>query len=154
MKTQAEQHEWTSPQSHQKTLGREIAIQFLYQCECEKVFYFPRAQFSDFITHFSIPERAVSFAQKLSEATLKDLPRWDNTIDEASEHWRVKRMPIIDRSILRMATTELLEGETPSSVILNEAIELAKKYGSENSGRFVNGILDRLSRSAPKASLN
>ena len=149
-----EKHEWSSIQEHQKSLGREIAVQFLYQCECEKVFYFPRAQFTDFITHFKIPERAVKFAHKLAETTLKDLPRWDQAIDDVSEHWRVNRMPLIDRSILRMATTELTEGSAPPAVVLNEAIELAKKYGTENSGRFVNGILDRLSIKTPARQIN
>ncbi len=131
---------------HQKTLGRDIAVQFLYQCECERMFYFPGAQFDEFVEHFQIPPRGAAFARELVSGTLNDLPRWDQLLDSVSRNWRVERMPVIDRTILRLATYELQETDTPTNVVVDEAIELAKKYGAENSARFVNGILDQLAR--------
>ena len=69
----------------------------------------------------------------------------DRLIEKYSKNWRLDRMPIIDRAILRMGTFELLYcGEIPPKVTLNEAIELGKRFGSENSGSFINGILDRI----------
>ncbi len=67
----------------------------------------------------------------------------DTLIREASHHWRLERMARVDRNILRLGLAELLEGETPERVVLNEAVELAKRYGAEGSPGFVNGILDQ-----------
>jgi N utilization substance protein B len=69
----------------------------------------------------------------------------DRLIEERSENWRLNRMTIIDRNILRIAIFELLYcGDIPPKVTLNEAIDLGKRYGSEESGSFINGILDRI----------
>ena len=73
----------------------------------------------------------------------------DRLIEKYSENWRLDRMDVIDRSILRMAVFELLYcDEIPPKVTLNEAIELGKRYGSEDSGSFINGILDRIQNEA------
>lgn len=71
----------------------------------------------------------------------------DNEIESASEHWSVARMPVIDRSILRLGLFELRHGETPSAVVVSEAVRLAKTYSTERSGAFVNGVLASLARS-------
>ena len=76
----------------------------------------------------------------------------DATIRGVSHHWRLERMTRVDRNILRLATTELLKVEdVPSKVTLNEAIELAKRFGSEGSPGFVNGVLDRIASDVGKA---
>ena len=70
----------------------------------------------------------------------------DALIGEAAEHWRVERMTLVDRNILRLGAYELLQGsDIPVAVAINEAVELGKRFGSEESGAFINGILDRIS---------
>ena len=71
----------------------------------------------------------------------------DDALEEAAEHWEVGRLAATDRSVLRAAVAELMgRPGTPARVVLNEAIDIAKRYGSEESGRFVNGVLDRVAR--------
>jgi N utilization substance protein B len=82
------------------------------------------------------------FANKLFEGAAKDADELDALIVQHAQNWRLERMAIIDRAVLRLAIFELRAGETPPKVILNEAVELAKKFSSEDAGSFVNGILD------------
>ena len=71
----------------------------------------------------------------------------DDTLRGAAEHWKIERLAATDRSVLRVAVAELMSRPgTPARVVLDEAIEIAKRYGSEASGRFVNGVLDRIAR--------
>lgn len=87
-------------------------------------------------------------AQRLVRGTLAEGTVIDELIREHAENWRLERMPPIDRNILRLAIYEMLfEGSVPKVVIVDEAIELAKRFGSENSGRFVNGLLDGVLKS-------
>jgi transcription antitermination protein NusB len=83
-----------------------------------------------------------AFAEKLFEGAAKDAAVLDALIVGHSDNWRFERMAAIDRAILRLAIHELRAGETPPKVVLNEAVDLAKKYSSEESGAFVNGIVD------------
>lgn len=88
-------------------------------------------------------EKSFEYAQRLTEGTVKHGDSIDSLIREHAENWRLERMPAIDRNILRLAIYEMLhESNVPKVVIVDEAIELAKKFGSEDSGRFVNGLLD------------
>lgn len=88
------------------------------------------------------------YARRLVEGTVREAETIDELIREHAENWRLERMPAIDRNILRLALYEMLEEvSVPKVVIVDEAIELAKKYGSENSGRFVNGLLDGVLKS-------
>ncbi len=88
-------------------------------------------------------KESFAYAQRLVEGTMENLPSIDSMIRQHAENWRLERMPAIDRNILRLAVYEMLhETRVPKVVIVDEAIELAKKFGSENSGRFVNGLLD------------
>lgn len=91
------------------------------------------------------PEGAREFAIRLAEQTIESMERIDGQIRDASMKWDLDRMAVVDRNVLRLAVSELTGEEgTPVKVILNEAIELAKRYGGEESGTFVNGILDRI----------
>ena len=86
---------------------------------------------------------AYGYAQTLVRGTLEHLEEIDALIRRQAEHWRLERMPAVDRNILRLAVFEFLyETDVPKLVILDEAIELAKEFGTEQSGRFVNGVLD------------
>jgi transcription antitermination protein NusB len=90
-------------------------------------------------------EEAFEYAKDLVRGTLDNLEKIDGMIRGQADNWRLERMPPVDRNILRLAVYEMLhERETPKLVVLDEAIELAKKFGSEQSGRFVNGLLDGL----------
>lgn len=85
------------------------------------------------------------FASSLAHGVAGELERIDALIEEASLNWRLVRMPVVDRNILRLACHELLScHDIPVSVTINEAVELAKRYGGDDSRAFVNGILDRV----------
>lgn len=86
-----------------------------------------------------------TFAKRLIHATLSDRDELDRRIEKASDHWRLDRMSATDRNLLRMATAEIFLG-TPEPVVINEAIELGKKFGSADSASFINGILGRIVR--------
>jgi N utilization substance protein B len=88
-----------------------------------------------------------AFANRLFEGAVKETPAIDELIVKQAEHWRLERLAVIDRAILRLAIYELRTTETPPKVILNEAVNLAKKFSSEEAGSFVNGILDAVHKS-------
>lgn len=93
-------------------------------------------------------EEAFAYAKMLVKGTLEHQTEIDEIIRLQAEHWRLERMPAVDRNILRLAVYEFLyETDVPKLVILDEAIELAKAFGSEQSGRFVNGVLDGILKS-------
>jgi len=87
------------------------------------------------------------FANRLFEGAVKETPAIDELIVKQAENWRLERLAVIDRAILRLAIYELRTTDTPPKVILNEAVELAKKFSSEEAGSFVNGILDAVRKS-------
>jgi N utilization substance protein B len=90
-------------------------------------------------------DEAFSFAQELVKGTLEHREKIDDMITAQADNWRLERMPAVDRNVLRLAIYEMLfEVDTPKLVVVDEAIELAKKFGSEQSGRFINGLLDGL----------
>jgi len=90
-------------------------------------------------------ETVRAFAQTLVLGTTADVTELDALITKSSEHWRIERLAIIDRMILRMATWELRRGDdTPPAVVLNEALELARTFSTDDSVRFVNGVLDSI----------
>lgn len=90
----------------------------------------------------------MEFAQVLVRGVLEELPALDARIEAASTNWRIGRMPCVDRNILRMGAFEILNKEVPTPVVINEALEIAKKYGGAESRAFVNGILDRIAHEA------
>ena len=149
-----------------RRLGREMALQMLYQREMGGVttpqvllHYNPvdllealRDDPEEVLVRLSgQPEQmreALLYARRLVEGTTTHLAELDEMIREQAENWRLERMSAVDRNVLRLAVYELLyEGDVPKLVVLDEAIELAKRFGSEQSGRFVNGLLDGLLRS-------
>jgi len=132
--------------------SREFALQALYRWDITRKDDIKTiAQFRD---HFSQRKEKDEFAERIALGVLEHAREIDQLIEEYSENWRLDRMPIIDRNILRMATFELLYCEDiPPKVTLNEAIELGKRYGSEDSGSFINGILDRIQNEAVQKSI-
>jgi N utilization substance protein B len=93
-----------------------------------------------------------AFANKLFEGASKDADELDALIVQHAQNWRLERMAIIDRAVLRLAIYELRIAETPSKVVLNEAVDLAKKFSSEDAGAFVNGILDAVNKALVEKS--
>lgn len=88
-----------------------------------------------------------AFANRLFEGAVKDTSAIDELIVKQAENWRLERLAVIDRAILRLAIHEMRSTDTPPKVILNEAVELAKKFSSEEAASFVNGILDAVHKS-------
>ncbi len=132
--------------------SREVALQVLYQLDItKKDVHKTLAQFHDY---FSGNEEKDDFMERLVLGVLEHCKEIDRLIEKYSENWRLDRMTIIDRAILRMATFELLYcEEIPPKVTLNEAIELGRQFGSEDSGSFINGILDRIQNEAIRKSV-
>jgi transcription antitermination protein NusB len=127
--------------------SREFALQVLYQLDITS--QDPIKTIAQCRDHFSHREEKDGFAERIALGVLEQGQKIDRLIEQYSENWRLDRMPTIDRNILRMATFELLYCEDiPPKVTLNEAIELGKRYGSEDSGSFINGILDRIQNEA------
>ena len=126
-----------------RRLSREYALQILYSvdvCKLES----EDAQKS-FWKDRKSGKKVLEFATTLVEGTLKNLPQIDSLIVKYARNWDLHRMASIDRNILRQATFEILYLlDIPINVIINEAVELAKKYSTEESGKFVNGILDKI----------
>lgn len=92
---------------------------------------------------------ARAFAEALVRELVSALPRVDEAIRKASAHWRLERMPRVDRNVVRIGAFELLERPgTPRPVVIDEAVELAKRFGGDDSARFVNGILERIADEA------
>jgi N utilization substance protein B len=112
------------------------------------------AAFDLFWQHFSPSPDLKEFSRRIVDGVCEHRAKIDAVIQSFSEHWRLDRITIVDRNILRLAIFELLMcPDIPTKVVLNEAVELGKRFGSDQSGSFVNGILDsisrRLSRPAP-----
>ncbi len=123
--------------------SRECALQVLFQLNITKQEAI--AALSQFQEHFSFNEVTDEFTKRLVVGVLEHCQEIDRLIERYSENWRLDRINIIERNILRIALFELLYcEEIPPKVTMNEAIDLGKRYGSEDSGGFINGILDRI----------
>ncbi|MBP6219352.1 MAG: transcription antitermination factor NusB, partial [Oligoflexales bacterium] len=124
-----------------KSVARIHALKYLYQCESEKIHYFFSSHFEVYAEHFKLGPAVKTQCLQLCRLTLDHLAEIDAKIQGSSSNWSLSRMPLVDLCVLRLALCELLKLQTPTKVVLNEAIELAKNYGTEASGRFVNGVL-------------
>ncbi|HVS65841.1 MAG TPA: transcription antitermination factor NusB [Thermoanaerobaculia bacterium] len=150
-----------APRAGRRRQAREMAVQMLYQWELgrsslQEIFrsfdlYHYGAETSSRKIEQGSPE-AFDLACRLVQGTVDSREEIDRHIAEQAENWRIERMPDVDRNILRLAIYEYLaDPELPKVVAIDEAIELAKKFGSEKSGKFVNGLLDPLLSSAALA---
>ncbi|MDD5723760.1 MAG: transcription antitermination factor NusB [Syntrophales bacterium] len=123
--------------------AREIALQVLYQIDVSEVGVDEAIRL--FRDSFGMPEETIEFSTQLIQCSLDNLTDIDELIKSCSEHWSVERMSKVDRNILRTAVCEFLYfDDIPPKVTLNEAIDIGKNYGSDNSGSFINGILDAI----------
>ncbi len=123
--------------------SRESALQVLYQLNITQQDAI--TALTQFREHFLSNGEADDFLKRLVLGVLEHFAQLDRLIEQYSENWRIDRINMVDRTILRMALYELLYcEEIPPKVTINEAIDLGKRYGSEDSGSFINGILDRI----------
>lgn len=123
--------------------AREIALQVLYQVDASKIDVDEAMEL--FRGNFGMPQETDEFSEELIRGTLDHVKEIDDLITNCSEHWSLERMSIVDKNILRMAVYEFLYcDDIPPKVTLNEAIDIGKNYGSDNSGSFINGILDAM----------
>jgi transcription antitermination protein NusB len=126
----------------ERTRARRQALQILYQRDItgESV--------SHILAHgsYSVEDgEPDEYCKRLAVGVEQHVSGLDEVIGQVSEHWAVSRMPLVDRNILRIATYEILhDAEVPASVAINEAVELAKVYGGDDSSKFVNGVLGRI----------
>jgi transcription antitermination protein NusB len=130
-----------------RSRGREVALQVLYQVEQNASV--PLSDIQRFIQRRLLEDRKLcEFTEGLIGGVKEHQAQIDALISEAADNWRLDRMAAIDRNILRLGVYEMMFGdETPARVAINEALELAKRYSTAQSSRFVNGILDRVLQS-------
>ena len=129
-----------------RTLARNYALRFLYQIDITKE-EIDKALENFWQNQDDVDDSVEEFTNILIKGTLDNLETIDKHITDCAANWQLKRMAVVDRNILRLATYELLYLEDiPPKVSINEAIELAKRYGDVDSGKFVNGILDKISK--------
>ena len=130
--------------AYSRSQCREWALKFLYQADFAGGH--SREDLDRFWSHFK-PEGpgAPAYLRELAAGVTSHQDELDSLIARYSEHWRLERMTVVDRNLLRLAAFELLyQPKIPPKVVLNEAIELAKRFSSDDSGAFVNGILDQI----------
>lgn len=122
--------------------AREYSLQILFQLDLCPEEETTRA-LEAFWSTKKISDTIREYADRLVQGTIRHREEIDRLLESQSLHWRITRMAVVDRNILRMALYEMLrEPDTPSIVVIDEAIEVAKRFGNDESGPFVNGILD------------
>ena len=129
--------------------AREIALQMLYQMEVNPVD--PQEALELFWRNLSASQPVKEFVGRIIAGVHGKREEIDKLIKKHSEHWRLERMDRVDKSILRMGVFEILFcDDIPARVAMNEAVDLGKKFGAEESGAFINGILDKISKTEGK----
>jgi N utilization substance protein B len=136
--------------------SREVALQVLYAADLSRALrpgHAAGAQqtFDEVARNFELPEGARAFAKQLVHGVASALQELDETIARRAQNWRLERMAAVDRNVLRIAVFELLHCDTPLEVVLDEAVELARRFGGDGSPPFVNGILDAIARASRAA---
>jgi N utilization substance protein B len=132
--------------------AREVALQFLYQLDLQGEDD-PAPHADEFWSRHPVDPGTRAFADALVQGTKRHQAKTDELLQQYAEHWDLERMSVVDRNILRLAAYELLwSAEVPAKVAINEAIEIAKKFGTAESSRFINGVLDRIHKELRSAS--
>ena len=136
-----------------RRLARETALQVLFQRDLRKETLITSAEVQRWAEEFKVPAASADFARKLVEDTLAHLEEIDKVISSYAQDWAIQRMANVDRNVMRLAACEILfYPDIPGRVTLNEAIELAKRFGGEESAKFVNGVLDKIVEGAAKGT--
>lgn len=131
--------------------ARECALQMLFAADVGKT---PGGVLtSDYwneLGEAAMDEKTQEFANNLTLGTLREIKTIDERIKTRAEHWRIERMAIVDRNVLRLAVYEFLYEETPHTVIINEALEIARRFSTFEATQFINGILDAIKHDLEK----
>jgi N utilization substance protein B len=128
-----------------RTKSREFAMQMLFQWDMSQ--QITEKLEVTFWKNAKAAAQTRTFANQLFEGAAHDASQLDELISKHAQNWRLERISAIDRAILRLAMHEMRATDTPAKIVINEAVELAKKFSSEESGGFVNGILDTYRKS-------
>jgi N utilization substance protein B len=130
--------------------GREVALQVLYAIDVERA---PAGEGQPYETifariheNFEVPTAVADFARELVSGVIARVVELDEIIGLHARNWRVARMAIVDRNVLRLAVYELRDTQTPLAVVIDEAVDLARRFGADSSPSFVNGVLDAVAR--------
>jgi transcription antitermination factor NusB len=124
--------------------ARELALQLLYQLDVQGEGS-PAPHLDEFWARHPVDPEVRDFAEALVRGTKLHEAKIDELISQYAEHWELERMAVVDRNILREGIFEILwAGDVPPKVAINEALEVAKKFSTQESSRFINGILDRI----------
>tara|TARA_B100001123_G_scaffold244274_1_gene273108 strand:- start:21431 stop:21883 length:453 start_codon:yes stop_codon:yes gene_type:complete len=138
----------TDPSWVERHRGREAALQLLYQWEVGGL---DQTGLNESIEYYWLvhpaPEPRRKFAESLVAGTTTHVDEIDPFLEGNTDNWRLSRLAVVDRLIMRMAVYELVYSGTPAPVVIDEAIELARTYGGEQAVPFVNGVLDSINRS-------
>ncbi len=136
------------PATASRRSSRQAALQALYAVDVG-----PRADLGQAVDslarvaeNFELARGARAFAEDLVAGVVAEREALDERLEGAARNWRIERMAVVDRNVLRLATYELVSTGTPTSVILDQAIELARRFGDDPSPAFVNGVLDAVAR--------
>lgn len=126
-----------------RSQAREAALKALYQLDLRPDL--SPGEVDEVLRAEAKNEDALGFARELVAGTRKHLPEIDREVESTAHNWNLKRMAVIDRNVIRIGTFELLHRpDVPPAVAINEAVVMAKKYSTKDSGSFVNGILDKI----------
>lgn len=133
--------------------ARECALQMLFASDlvhgdCASL----TANYWNELGDTSIDDKTRDFANRLACGTLENIEAIDNRIRTRAEHWRIERMAIVDRNVLRLAVFEFLYQDTPDTVAINEALEIARRFSTYEATQFINGILDAIKQDLAAAS--
>ena len=140
------------PSRHQ---AREVALQILYRYDIDHAGAAPVElidELNGHFDHFKVPDELRGFAAELVAGSVRERAQLDELIEAHASNWKITRMSYVDRNLLRMAICELRRfPDTPPSVVIDEAIELAKQFGTAESPAFINGILDAVKGALARA---
>ncbi len=133
--------------------ARECALQMLFAKDVTQMNTATLTQdFWNELGDDEIDESTREFANKLTIGTLREIEKVDESIRSRAEHWRIERMAIVDRNVLRLAVYEFLFDETPHTVVINEALEIARRFSTFEATQFINGILDAIKNDLEKGT--
>ncbi len=131
--------------------GREVALQVLYAIDLASdeglaVQELQEQIFERIVENFDVPRVAEQFARELVVGVVERIPALDEILGAHARNWRVSRMAAVDRNVLRLAVFELGDSDIPVAVVIDEAVDLARRFGADSSPAFVNGVLDAAAR--------
>lgn len=141
-----------------RAASRQVALQVLYAEDLASLRQpdasgDPSAAFESVAANFDLPEGARAFAKQLVFGVMERRQELDALLTEHTRNWRVDRMAAVDRNVLRIAVYELLATDTPTSVVIDQAIELARRFGDDPSPAFVNGVVDAVAHSVGRPEI-